>query len=62
MHVTNTTGVDLHVAALQLDVPAGDTVEVDDLVGEQLVAQGWTSKAPKRSTTIKAIAADSQED
>lgn len=62
MQITNTTGVDLYVAPLQLVVLAGETVDVDDLIGESLVAQGWTSKAVKRSTTPKAPVADSQED
>lgn len=61
MQVTNTTGIDLNVAALQLIVADGETIDVDDAVAEQLIAQGWKAKPAKRSTPTKADEADPQE-
>jgi len=44
-----------HVTPLARPVAAGEEVEVDDVLGEQLIAQGWTatrsrSPRPKPST------------
>jgi hypothetical protein len=48
MHVTNTTGDDVFLPAIDDYVPAGATVDVDAEVGASLVNdQGWTSAAQK---------------
>ncbi len=60
MQITNSTGVDLYVAALQTVVADGDSIDVDESIAEQLTLQGWTPKTTKR-TTPKADAADSEE-
>ena len=63
MQVTNTTGQDLYVAALQLEVSDGEAIEVDAALADSLIAQGWKSKPVKRAqTTNKADEADNQED
>lgn len=59
MQITNSTGADLYVAALQTVVNDGDTIEVDDTIAEQLELQGWTVKTTKTKT--KAAEADSEE-
>lgn len=53
MQVTNTTGVDLYLAALQIVVADGETVNVDETYAELLTAQGWTNKLLK--TSAKAV-------
>jgi hypothetical protein len=45
MRVKNTTGVDVVVMAVGEIVDQGATVEVDDELGAQLVAQGWAPAA-----------------
>lgn len=52
MQITNTTGGDLYLAALQIVVADGETVTVEDTYAELLIAQGWKSKQNK--TTAKA--------
>jgi len=47
MQVTNTTGNDLYLAALQIVVADGETVTVDETYAELLTAQGWTNKPLK---------------
>lgn len=59
MQITNSTGVDLYVAALQTVVADGDHIDVEDALAEQLTLQGWTVKATKTKT--KATEADSEE-
>lgn len=59
MQITNSTGADLYLAALQTVVAAGDSIDVDDVLAEQLVLQGWTVKTTKTKT--KATEADSEE-
>lgn len=49
MQITNTTGKDLYLAALQIAVADGDTVDVDDVYAELLIAQGWKAAKPKAS-------------
>jgi hypothetical protein len=53
MQVTNTTGGDLYLAALQIVVADGETVTVDETYAELLTAQGWTNKPLK--TSAKAV-------
>ncbi len=60
MQITNSTGVDLYVAALQTVVADGDSIDVDESLAEQLTLQGWTTKTTKRTPT-KADVADSEE-
>jgi hypothetical protein len=60
VQITNSTGIDLYVAALQLTVADGESIDVDDVLGEQLVVQGWRPKTAKRPTT-KADEAVEQE-
>lgn len=60
MQVTNITGIDLYVAAIQTVVADGDTIEVDDFLAEQLVLQGWKTKTAKRPNT-KAESATTEE-
>jgi hypothetical protein len=50
VQVTNTTGSDLYLAAIQTVVADGDTIEVDDNLAEQLTLQGWRVKTAKRPT------------
>lgn len=59
MQITNSTGVDLYLAAVQLIVADGESIDVDEALAEQLVLQGWTLKAPK--STRKAAEAESEE-
>lgn len=59
MQITNSTGVDLYLAALQTVVADGGSIDVDDVLAEQLVLQGWTVKTTKSKT--KAAEADSEE-
>jgi len=47
MQLTNTTGGDLYLAALQIVVADGETVTVDETYAELLAAQGWTNKPLK---------------
>ena len=61
MKITNSTGIDLYVAAIQTVVADGDSIDVDDALGQQLTLQGWTSKTTKRTTTTKADEANSEE-
>lgn len=49
MQVTNTTGGDLYLAALQIVVADGETVTVDETYAELLTAQGWKTKTVKMS-------------
>lgn len=62
MQITNSTGVDLYVAALGLVVADDETIDVDESLAEQLAAQGWKSKPAKRPTNSKADEATPQED
>lgn len=59
MQITNSTGVDLYLAAVQLIVADGESIDVDEALAEQLVLQGWTLKTPK--STRKAAEAESEE-
>lgn len=59
MQITNKTGVDLYVAALQLVVADGETIDVDADLAEQLALQGW--KVATKKPTTKADEADPQE-
>jgi len=59
VQITNKTGVDLYVAALQLVVNDGDTIDVDDALAEQLALQGW--KLVTKKPTTKADEAVSKE-
>lgn len=44
-----------HVTPLERGVAKGEEVEVDEVLGEQLLAQGWKAKgAPKRAETAPA--------
>ncbi len=56
MQITNTTGVDLYLAALQLDVNDGATVDVDETLGAVLVSQGWTVKQTKPAKAADKVA------
>jgi len=49
MQVTNTTGNDLYLAALQIVVADGETVTVDETYAELLLAQGWKPQPVKMS-------------
>lgn len=49
MQVTNTSGDDLYLAALQIVVADGETVTVEDTYAELLIAQGWKPKTVKLS-------------
>lgn len=50
MKVTNSTGIDLDVAALQQTVKAGDSLDVDDATAAALIRQGWKAQSVKRTT------------
>lgn len=62
MQITNSTGVDLYVAALGVVVADGESIEVSEQLAEQLAAQGWKSKPVKRPSNSKADEATPQED
>lgn len=63
MKVTNTTGIDLDVAALQTIVKAGDSLDVDDAIAAALIAQGWKAVSVKRTTPItQADEAETKKD
>jgi len=51
----------MYLAPLQVVVADGESIDVDETVGESLIAQGWKPKVLKRPLTIKADVADSQE-
>ncbi len=59
MQITNSTGVDLYLAAVQTIVTDGESIDVDEALAEQLVLQGWTLKTTK--PTRKAVEAESEE-
>lgn len=62
MQVTN-PGPDAYLPTIGLEDPTvkkGETVDVPDAVGEQLVAQGW--KPAKKHTHKTAAPAEPQED
>lgn len=61
MQITNSTGVDLYVAALGDVVADGATVDIDEQLAEQLAAQGWTTKPAKRPANSKADEAITEE-
>lgn len=41
-----------HVTPLERGVTKGDEIEVDDVLGEQLLAQGWKTKGTPRRAEI----------
>lgn len=61
MQVINTTGLDLYVAALQLDVNDGETVDVDETLGTLLVSQGWKVKQTKPAKAADKVAKTATE-
>jgi ribosomal protein L12E/L44/L45/RPP1/RPP2 len=61
--VTNSTGIDLDVAALQQIVKAGESLDVDDATAAALIAQGWKATSVKRTTqSEKADEAETKKD
>lgn len=53
-----------HVAPLGRPVEKGEVVDVDDVLGAQLVAQGWkadTAKSRSRAGDVSAPSAQSEE-
>ena len=63
MKVTNSTGGDLDIAALQATVRSGDSLDVDDALAAALIAQGWKATSVKRTTTTtQADEAETKKD
>jgi len=50
------------IAATGQQVKRGEVVEVPDSIGEQLVAQGWASHAPKGKPRGKAGQSQEEQD
>jgi hypothetical protein len=61
MQVTNTTGGDLYLAALQIVVNEGETADVDETYASLLVAQGWTLKQTKPAKAAEKVAKTENE-
>ena len=61
MQVTNTTGGDLYLAALQIVVNDGETADVDETYAQLLVAQGWTVKQTKPAKAAANVAKTENE-
>jgi hypothetical protein len=59
--VTNTTGVDLYVAAAGVTVADGATLDTDELTAAALLAQGW-GKPGRKAATEPADTAAPEED
>lgn len=55
MKITNTTGGDLYLAALQISVATGETVDVDETYASLLTAQGWTTKQTKTAKAAEKV-------
>ncbi len=63
MKVTNSTGIDLDVAALQVTVKAGESLDVDEVTAAALIRQGWKASSVKRTTqSEQATEAETKKD
>lgn len=52
---------DLVLSRLQVEVKRGESIEVPDEIGSQLIAQGWTEPKAPKADTPKAPKAKSKE-
>lgn len=62
MKITNTTGVDLYVAAAAEVVADGDTLDTDENTAAALLAQGWGKPGRRKGATDPAEPAAPEED